>query len=111
MNLNTGREKSHIVAKAVNILKEDRQAFGCLVGKSTSPQEAHSHPLTSVPLAMATPHRDLRQGFKACFRNFLIDESNSISESFPKGSNWFIDGMAVIKAVQPQTWGEYAAAF
>ena len=87
MNLKTGMEKSHIVAKAVDILKEDRQAFGFLVGKSTSPQDAHSHPLTSVPLALATPQKDLIQGSKACFRNFLIDESNSISESFPKESN------------------------
>ena len=65
LKIKTGQEKIKKDPKTVNILKEDRQAFGMLVGKTTTPEEAHSHPLTSVPLALATPERDLRQGFKA----------------------------------------------
>ena len=68
----------------MNIFKEDRQAFGMLVGKTTTPEEAHSHPLTIVPLALATPERDLRQGSKATLRNYLIEESISITEEPPK---------------------------
>ena len=54
-----GWKKVKRVSKAVNVLKEDRQAFGLLVGKATTPKEAHSHSLTSVPLALATADRGL----------------------------------------------------
>ena len=64
----------------MNVLKEDRQAFGLLVGKVTTHQEVNSYPLTTVPLALATPDRDLRQGSKAALSNYLIEESNSITE-------------------------------
>ena len=52
-------EKAKKDPKVVNILKEDRQAFGLLAGKATSPEEAHSYPLTTVPLALATPEREI----------------------------------------------------
>jgi hypothetical protein len=75
LNIKTGMEKTKKDPKAMNILKEDRQAFGVLVGKATSPEDAHSYPLTTVPLALATPEMDLRQGSKAVLRNYLIEES------------------------------------
>lgn len=53
--LKTGQEKVKRDLKAVNIFKEDGQAFGVLVEKATTPEEAHSHPLTTVPLTLATP--------------------------------------------------------
>ena len=93
----------------MNIFKEDRQAFGMLVGKTTTPEEAHSHLLTIVPLALATPERDLRQGSKAALRNYLIEESISITVEPPKEGNWLIDGMAAVRSIPSQlTWGEYA---
>ena len=39
----------------MNVLKEDQQAFGLLVGKVPTSEEAHSYPLRTVPLALATP--------------------------------------------------------
>ena len=109
LKIKTGQEKTKKDPKKVNILKEDRQAFGMLVGKTTTPEEAHSHPLTTVPLALATPERDLRQGFKAALRNYLIEESISITEEPPKEDNWLIDGMAAVRSIpSQQTWGEYA---
>ena len=69
-------DRAKKVPKAISILKEDRQAFGALVGKATSQREAHSNPLTTVPLALASPDSDLRQGWKAALRNFLIEEAS-----------------------------------
>ena len=98
LKIKTGQEKAKKVPKAVNVLKEDRQAFGLLVGKVTTSEEAHSYPLTTGPLALATPERDLRQGSKAALRNYLIEESNSITEELPTRGNWLIDGMAAVKS-------------
>lgn len=90
----------------MNVLKEDRQALGLLVGKATSP---HSYPLTTVPLALATPERDLRQGSKAALRNYLVEESASGCDEPPDRGHWLIDGMAAVKSIPfQQTWGEYA---
>ena len=109
LKIKTGQEKAKKDPKAVNVLKEDRQAFGLLAGKVTTSEEAHSYPLTTVPLALATPERDLRQGSKAALRNYLIEESNSITEELPTRDNWLIDGMAAVKSIPSQkTWGEYA---
>ena len=58
--IKTGMDRAKKVPKAISILKEDRQAFGALVGKATSPREAHSYPLTTVPLAVASPDSGLR---------------------------------------------------
>ena len=63
----------------------------------------------SVPFALATPERDFRQGSKATLRNYLIEESNSITEELPTGANWLIGRMAAVKSIPSQkTWGEYA---
>ena len=40
--LKTGLEKPKKDSKVIYVLKEEKQAFGVLVGKSTSPYEAHS---------------------------------------------------------------------
>lgn len=42
LKIKTGMEKLKKSPNAINILKEDRQAFGVLVGKATTPEEAHS---------------------------------------------------------------------
>ncbi|XP_068213181.1 uncharacterized protein [Palaemon carinicauda] len=101
-------EKVQKLPKAVNILKEDRQAFGLLVGKAASPEEVHSHPLTSLPLALATPDRDLRQTSKSSLRNYLMEESSSIEYTPPDQSIWLVDGMAAVRTLPPQqTWRKY----
>ena len=69
LKLNTGIKKKKRKPRAVEVLKEDKQAFGILVGKAISNEEAFSHPLTSLPLSIATCEGNLYQGDKADFRN------------------------------------------
>ena len=76
--------------KAVSIVKEDRQAFGLLVGKAASLEEVFAFPITTIPLSLATPDVALRQGNKAVFRNFMIKESNSLVNTPPKNARWII---------------------
>eukprot|EP00795_Rhopilema_esculentum_P008010 gene8010-13918_t len=47
--LKTGLEKVKIVPKMISSLKEDRQAFGAMIGKNKFTEELLSYPLTSVP--------------------------------------------------------------
>ena len=75
MQLVSKRKKT---AKSIEILKEDRQAFGLLVEKARTQEEALSYPLTSVPLALAFPDNTLRQSQKAPNRNFLIEDAKAL---------------------------------
>lgn len=97
--IKNGLEKPKKALRVVNILKEEKQAFGCLVGKATSAREAHSYPLTSVPLALSTENSDLRQGSKAVFRNHMITETAAVGELAPVRAEWIIDGMAAVQSV------------
>jgi len=108
--IKTGLEKpKKTLIKVVNILKEEKQAFGALVGKATTAREAHSYPLTSVPLALSTEESGLRQGAKAMLRNHMIDETKAGEDEPPARAEWLIDGMAAVQAVPPKsTWKEYA---
>ena len=102
-------EKPKKTLKVVNILKEEKQAFGALVGKATTAREAHSYPLTSVPLALATEESGLRQGAKALLHNYLIEETKAEESEPPIRADWLIDGMAAVQAVPlKSTWLEYA---
>ena len=51
-----GKEPSTMV-----VLKEDCQAFGVIVSKLASKEVAFAHPITSAPLAVATPEGEQRQ--------------------------------------------------
>ena len=64
----------------MDIIKEDRQAFGLLVGKVKTIEEALEYPLTTVPRALADPSGDLRQGSKATLRNLINDEYNAFCD-------------------------------
>ena len=48
--------------------KRDRQTSGVIVFKSIGKEDAFAHPLTSVPLTVATSERELR--YKRFLRNF-----------------------------------------
>ena len=98
--IKTGMERAKKIPKAISILKEDRQAFGSLVGKATSPRDAHSYPLTTVPLALASPDSDLRQGCKAALRNFLIEESLAEVQTPLSKAAWLVDGMAAVRSIK-----------
>ena len=108
VKLKTGNEKKKIVPKAVSVLKEDRQAFGLLIAKSAKLEEAFQHPITSLPLSIATPKAELYQSDKAGFRNFIIQESDSSSTIHPLNAKWIIDGMAAVQSVKPkETYEEW----
>ena len=108
LKLHTGIQKPKKTPKAVSILKEDRQAFGILVGKAASIEEAFAYPITTIPLSLATPGGELRQGDKAALRNFMIKESNSDVKTPPENARWIIDGMALFRSIKPKetysTW-------
>ena len=85
----------------INILKEEMQAFGALVGQATIAREALSYPLASVPLALSTEESGLRQGTKATLRNHMIDETKAEEDEPPTRAEWLMDGMAAVHAVPP----------
>ena len=102
LKLQTGIEKPKKTPKAVSILKEDRQAFGLLVSKAASIEEAFAFPITTIPLSLTTPDGALRQGDKAVLRNFMIKESNSLVKTPPENGRWIIDGMALFRSMKPK---------
>ena len=98
-NLKTGLKKKKQASKVINVLKEDKQAFDLLVGKTESLLEARSYPLTSVSLALAFPDGDLRQGLKAALRNYLISEFDALSSLPVQKAKWIIECMSVIRSM------------
>ena len=57
--IDTGLKNTKKMSPAVNVMKEQKQAFGLLIGKFSSAEEALSYPLTSIPLSLATPDANL----------------------------------------------------
>ena len=74
-SLNLGISKKKKKLKAVEILKEDKQAFGLMVAKSVTMEEAFKYPITSVPLSIATTECTLRQSNKSQLRATLVEIS------------------------------------
>ena len=82
--IRAGLEKVKVKNNTLDVIKEDRQAFGLLVGKVQTPSEALKYPLTTVPLALAEPHQKLRQqSTKATLRRFVYEELDSIVKETP----------------------------
>ena len=100
--MKTGLVKAKKTPKAISVLKEDRQAFGLIVAKAASLEEAFRYPIMSVPLSVATLEGTLRQSDKASFRNYLIAESDVVTEIAPKNCIWFVDGLAAIRSLKPK---------
>ncbi|MAG85790.1 MAG: hypothetical protein CMB97_00015 [Flavobacteriaceae bacterium] len=100
LKLNTGIVAKKKTIKAISVLKEDCQAFGLIVSKSLSLEEAFRFPITTFPLSIATPEGNLRQSDKASFRNFLIVQSKSSTNNVPLHAAWFIDGMAAVRSLK-----------
>ena len=84
------------------MVKEDRQAFGLLVSKAGSLQEAFTHPITTVPLSIATADSPLHQSEKATFQRFLLEESQCIKEVPQKSAVWIVDRMAAVRFLKPK---------
>lgn len=85
-NLQTGLKKKKPKSKEVSILKEDRQAFGLLLGKEADLHESFQYPITTYPLSIASADGNLKQGQKSLLRNFLITEADAVSEYAPPSS-------------------------
>ena len=112
MKIKTGMEKEKKANKKLDTLKEDRQAFGVLVGKALTPTEALTYPLTSIPLSLADPDRSIRsQSTKSTLRNELISLSNAgkLNLETTSTKDWYVDGMLVVNSIEPQpTWKDFA---
>ena len=107
-------EREKKANKKMNVLKEDRQASGLLVGKVSTPAEALAYPLTSVPLALADPDKSLKsQNIKSALQNKLISLAGAAHLTFETNSpiNWFVDCMSALNALEPKpTWKDFADA-
>ena len=57
----TGLKEKKQTPKVINVVKEDKKAFGLLVAKRISLLESQSYPLTSIYLALESSDRDLRK--------------------------------------------------
>ena len=78
LKLQTGLSKHAKQPRKVSVLKEDSQAFGDLPSKSIDIEEAMHYPLTSVPLAIATPEGTLR--------HFIIEQSEAVMHQCPQNA-------------------------
>ena len=87
VRLKTGSEKKKKVLKSLSVLNEDCQAFGLLVNKTEKLAEAFKYPITSVPLAVATPESTLHQSDKAGLNNYIINLSKSSSHKYPRDAS------------------------
>ena len=76
------KSKSKLKVKVKNntldVIKENRQAFGLWVGKVKTPSEALKYPVTAVPWALTEPDQALRQQSNATLRRRLYEKSDLI---------------------------------
>ena len=99
-------------AKSIDILKEDRQAFGLLVTKVRMQQEALSQRLKSISLALSFPDNTLRLSQKAPLQNFSIEDAKTLCKQPNEVSDRFINGMAAVNSIETKDkWNEYADEF
>lgn len=96
----------------MNQLKEDKQAFGLLVGKETSPAEIQRYPLTSLPFTLSDPSGKFQQKQKAPFINYSISKFKAMVGEAPTNIHKVCDGVALARAlpIKP-TWKELADTF
>ena len=75
--IRTGLEKVKVKNNTLDVIKEDRQAFGILVGKVQTPSKALKYPLITVALASTEPDQTLRQlSTKATLRRLSYKKSD-----------------------------------
>eukprot|EP00794_Sanderia_malayensis_P019365 gene19365-21285_t len=73
----------------VDGLKEDRQAFGMLLGNDIDLHKSFQFPIATYPLSIVTPGSYLRQGQKRVLRNYMIEESNPVTSHPPLNAPGF----------------------
>ena len=84
------------IHQAEDILKEDCQAFGTIIAKALTLDEAFQYPITSFPLFVTTLDGDLHQSEKASLRHFFINNSNATTNCKPQKASWLTDGIAAV---------------
>ena len=104
--LETGLKKKKQTPKIINVLKEDKQIFGLLVGSAAS----LSIDISSFSIGIS--RWQFKARIKAALRNYLISESNALLPVPVQKEKWIVDGMPVIPSMQSRrTWGEFCQAF
>ena len=96
------------IHQAEDILKEDCQAFGTIIAKALTLDEAFQYPITSFPLSVTTLDGDLHQSEKASLRHFFINNSNATTNCKPQKASWFTDGLAAGQSLKSKDiYGEW----
>ena len=111
VRLPTGLKTKKAKPKSLSVVKEDRQAFGLILGANVELLKALEYPVTTVPLSIANPDHSLRGGSKSNMRNFIVHESNAIENMPPSDSRWLFDTMSVMRSLKPketyEEWFDY----
>ena len=81
--IKTGLEKKKKTLKKMSLLQEDCQAFGMLVAKATSLEEAFQFPLTTVPLSISEGFNELQSSDKSALRNHIIRDADAAEKRYP----------------------------
>ena len=87
-------KEAKVESKKLDILMEEKKAFGMMVSKCESKEEMFSYPMTSLPLSIANPDGSLYSLDKAKFRDNLIGDNYSTEPGM--GAAWiFYCGHAI----------------
>ena len=113
--IKTGMEKEKKESRKLDILKEDKQAFGLLVGNVSTPAEALAFPLTTIPnYALADVDKTLRsQATKSVIRNHIIETARAGKSKLETEDtvDWYVDGMLAVNSVEcKDSWGNFSDA-
>ena len=71
----------------MSLLQEDCQAFGMLLAKVTSLEEAFQFPLTTVPPSISEGFTELRSSEKSALRNHIVRDADAAEKSYPIRAN------------------------
>ena len=73
--------------------------FAVIVVKAIDLHEAFPYAITSLSLSITSPNSSLYQSDKACFRNYIMKSSNSVSSSFLQIAKRDTDGIAAMHSL------------
>lgn len=99
-------EKAKKKCKKVDVLEEDKKAFGLIISKCQSKEEGFSFPMTYFPLSISKSEDILYSSDKSKFRNEII--GHSFASAPISNAVWIIDAWYAIRQVAPkQTYRDY----
>ena len=100
LKLNTGLSEK-VKQPKVLIVKEDCQASGEHLSKSSKIGDALQYPLALVPSSIAASDRTLRPSQKHLLRTYIVTQSEATTKECPQNARWLIDGVAVMRSSKP----------